>query len=237
MNPSSRRCQVFVLALYCATCRRPACLSRVCSAPQRPISPGCHQARLGSGAMPGPCASALGSADWPLLPPSFPPRRLAAANAAFVLWLIRRRSFSAKAAQNAEHEWVGAGAKLSDDEWPLVRHPSRTQMHVATEPVELGHQNGGLDAPRACRHGGRRSPVELGHQNGGLDAPRACRHGGRRSLTVAFHVLVKPDAGDGLSHHGCERGLADLKRLAAEVVVVQLDDVEAVRNTRSSVRF
>ena len=160
--------------------------------------------------MPGPCASALGSADWPLLPPSFPPRRLAAANAAFVLWLIRRRSFSAKAAQNAEHEWVGVGAKLSADEWPLVRHPSR---HVATGPVELGHQNGGLDAPRACRHGGR------------------------RSLTVAFHVLVKPDAGDGLSHHGCERGLADLKRLAAEVVVVQLDDVEAVRNTRSSVRF
>ena len=40
-----------------------------------------------------------------------------------------------------------------------------------------------------------------------------------------------------VSHHGCERGLADLKRLAAEVVVVQLDDVEAVRNTRSSVRF
>ena len=34
-----------------------------------------------------------------------------------------------------------------------------------------------------------------------------------------------------------KRGLADLKRLAAEVVVVQLDDVEAVRNTRSSVRF
>jgi len=41
-------------------------------------------------------------------------------------------------------------------------------------------------------------------------------------------MLVEPDAGLGLDHDGCERGLADLKRITPQVVAVQLDEVEGV---------
>ena len=41
-------------------------------------------------------------------------------------------------------------------------------------------------------------------------------------------MLVEPDAGLGLGHDRCERGLADLKRIASQVVAVQLDEVEGV---------
>jgi hypothetical protein len=41
-------------------------------------------------------------------------------------------------------------------------------------------------------------------------------------------VLVEPDAGAGLGHDRCERGLADLKRITPQVVAVQLDQVECV---------
>ena len=41
-------------------------------------------------------------------------------------------------------------------------------------------------------------------------------------------MLVEPDAGLGLGHDRCERGLANLKRIAPEVVAVQLDEVERV---------
>ena len=39
---------------------------------------------------------------------------------------------------------------------------------------------------------------------------------------------VEPDAGAGLGHDRRERGLADLKRIAPQVVAVQLDEVEGV---------
>ena len=45
---------------------------------------------------------------------------------------------------------------------------------------------------------------------------------------VAFYVFVEPDAGAGLGHDRRERGLADLKRIAPEVIAVQLDEVEGV---------
>src|SRR5262245_12196510 len=48
------------------------------------------------------------------------------------------------------------------------------------------------------------------------------------SLTIALHMLIEPDAGAGLGHDRCERGLADLKRIALQVVPVQLDQVESV---------
>src|SRR5262245_65231608 len=41
-------------------------------------------------------------------------------------------------------------------------------------------------------------------------------------------MLVEPDAGLGLGHDRRERGLADLKRIAPQVVAVQLDQVEGV---------
>src|SRR5215813_14088447 len=51
---------------------------------------------------------------------------------------------------------------------------------------------------------------------------------GENGRAVALHVFVEPDAGLGLGHDRCERGLADLKRIAPQVVAVQLDEVEGV---------
>jgi len=50
--------------------------------------------------------------------------------------------------------------------------------------------------------------------------------GDRRA--VALDVLIEPDAGAGLGHDRCERCLADLKRIALQVVTVQFDEVEGV---------
>ena len=41
-------------------------------------------------------------------------------------------------------------------------------------------------------------------------------------------MLVEPDAGVGLGHDRCERALADLKRIAPQVVAIQFDQVEGV---------
>jgi len=46
---------------------------------------------------------------------------------------------------------------------------------------------------------------------------------------VAFDMLVEPDAGAGLSHDGCERGLADLERVTAQIIAIQFDQVEGVQ--------
>ena len=43
---------------------------------------------------------------------------------------------------------------------------------------------------------------------------------------VAFHVFVELYAGAGLGHDRCERGFADLKRIAPQVIAVQFDEVE-----------
>src|SRR4029450_13413973 len=51
---------------------------------------------------------------------------------------------------------------------------------------------------------------------------------GEDGRAVAFDMLIEPDAGPGLSHDRCERGLADLKRVTPQVVAVQLDQVEGV---------
>ena len=45
---------------------------------------------------------------------------------------------------------------------------------------------------------------------------------------IAFHVFIEPDAGAGLGHDRRERDLADLKRIAPQIVAVQLDQVEGV---------
>src|SRR5262249_35819086 len=51
---------------------------------------------------------------------------------------------------------------------------------------------------------------------------------GEDGRAVALDMLVEPDAGAGLGHDRCERGLADPKRIAPQVVAVQLDEVEGV---------
>src|SRR5215831_14045845 len=49
---------------------------------------------------------------------------------------------------------------------------------------------------------------------------------GEDGRAVALGMLVEPDAGAGLGHDRCERGLADLKRIAPQVIAVQFDEVE-----------
>jgi hypothetical protein len=49
-----------------------------------------------------------------------------------------------------------------------------------------------------------------------------------RFSVVEFHVLVEPDAGDDLGEHRRERRLADHERIAAQVVSIQLDQVEGI---------
>ena len=51
---------------------------------------------------------------------------------------------------------------------------------------------------------------------------------GEDGWAVALHVFVEPYAGARLGHNRCERGLADLKRVAPQVITVQLDEVEGV---------
>src|SRR4029450_10630288 len=52
---------------------------------------------------------------------------------------------------------------------------------------------------------------------------------GEDGLAVALHMLIHPDAGARVGYDRCERGLTDLKRIAPEVVAVQLDQVEGVQ--------
>jgi hypothetical protein len=42
-------------------------------------------------------------------------------------------------------------------------------------------------------------------------------------------MLIEADAGTGLGQDRCERGFADLKRVSAQIVAVQLDEVEGVQ--------
>ena len=58
----------------------------------------------------------------------------------------------------------------------------------------------------------------------------------KHGLLVAFDMLVEPDAGAGLGHDRCERSLADLKRIAPEVIAVQFDQVEGVQERAVSWR-
>ena len=45
---------------------------------------------------------------------------------------------------------------------------------------------------------------------------------GEDGRAVALDVLVEPDAGSGLGHDRCKRGLADRKPIAPEIVAVLL---------------
>src|SRR5262249_27138504 len=50
----------------------------------------------------------------------------------------------------------------------------------------------------------------------------------KNSLAVALHVLVKSDARVSLGQHHLQCSLAALKRIGAQVVTIQLDQVEGV---------
>jgi hypothetical protein len=49
---------------------------------------------------------------------------------------------------------------------------------------------------------------------------------GEDGRAVALDMLIEPDAGAGLGHDRCERGLADLKRIAPQIVAIQFDEVD-----------
>src|SRR6516164_10943719 len=51
---------------------------------------------------------------------------------------------------------------------------------------------------------------------------------GEDGRAVALNMLVEPDARVSLGHDRCQRGLADLKRIAPQVVAVQFDEVEGI---------
>jgi hypothetical protein len=51
---------------------------------------------------------------------------------------------------------------------------------------------------------------------------------GENGWAVALDMLIEADAGAGLGHDRCERGLADLKRITPQVVTFQFDEVEGV---------
>ena len=51
---------------------------------------------------------------------------------------------------------------------------------------------------------------------------------GKDGRAIALDMLIEPDAGASLGQHARKRGLADLKRIAPQVVAVQLDQVEGV---------
>jgi hypothetical protein len=57
---------------------------------------------------------------------------------------------------------------------------------------------------------------------------------GEDGRAVALDMLVEPDARASLGHDRCERGLADLERVTAQVVAVQFDQVEGVQETSPS---
>src|SRR5215471_11170085 len=52
---------------------------------------------------------------------------------------------------------------------------------------------------------------------------------GEDSRAIPLDMLVEPNAGAGFGHDGCERGLADLERVTAQVVAVQLNEVEGIQ--------
>jgi hypothetical protein len=52
---------------------------------------------------------------------------------------------------------------------------------------------------------------------------------GEDGRAIAFDMLVEPDAWADLGQHHFQRGLADLKRIAPQVVAVQFDKVEGVQ--------
>ena len=51
---------------------------------------------------------------------------------------------------------------------------------------------------------------------------------GEDGRAVALGMLIEPDAGAGLGDDRRERCLADLKRIAPQIVAVQFDQIEGV---------
>jgi hypothetical protein len=60
---------------------------------------------------------------------------------------------------------------------------------------------------------------------------------GEDGRAIALDMLIEPDAGSGLDQDRCERGLADLKRIAPQVSPFNSIRSKAYRNTLSLARW
>jgi hypothetical protein len=72
-----------------------------------------------------------------------------AASASLVRRKIIAGAFSAKSGLEMQHEWIRVGAQLRHDERRLVGHQAADEMGVATEPIELCHDDRRFGFP--CR--------------------------------------------------------------------------------------
>ena len=79
------------------------------------------------------------------------------------------------------------------------------------------YRSGG--APRAVRR-----VLPLRHDAFEPHLARMCEDG----RAVAFQMLIEPQAKTSFGQHTSKRGLADFKRIAPQVVAIQLDQVEGV---------
>ena len=52
-----------------------------------------------------------------------------------------------------EHEGIGMGTELGNDEGRLVRHQTGNEMNVTTQPIELGNDDRGFEATGVFKAG------------------------------------------------------------------------------------
>ena len=64
--------------------------------------------------------------------------------------------------EEVQHERVGVGAQLGDDERHALRHEAGDERHVARQPVELGHDDRALRLSGHGERGGQLGPAVEG---------------------------------------------------------------------------
>jgi hypothetical protein len=69
-----------------------------------------------------------------------------------------------------EHERVGVGTQLGDDERHLLRHQAAYEVHVTGQAIELGDDDRALGFSRSCERSGKfRAAVQRIGAFAGLD--------------------------------------------------------------------
>jgi len=109
------------------------------------------------------CAQRPSAAAWPGFErfPSLAPWALRADSAAPRALANHPALLLRQSGVEVEHEGVGVGPELGDDEGDALRHEAGDEGHVAGEPIELGDQHRAIGAPCRGQGGGKlRSPVE-----------------------------------------------------------------------------
>jgi hypothetical protein len=60
---------------------------------------------------------------------------------------------------NVQHEWIGLGAEISDDEADFVLHQAADEVHVTAEPIELRDNNRRLGLASGFQRGTELRPL------------------------------------------------------------------------------